>query len=456
MHRLVLIFIILNLSILTNGISQVDFKKVDSTSYSLYSQKDWVNLTDYGDNISSTGVDYYYFNLRIGIAHYNLEVYKKSIPYFEKALKNNSSSQIANEYLFWGYTMLNNELTAYTYYKNLEDSIQSKIDYKSKKIIETIFIEPGLKISNNKLNADNLLYANLGLTHKISPRFLVTQSYTNIQQKLSWGDLKQQEYFINPSYKINNKLKISVGLHYAKYISNLNYSWDYTYKNQPPQHFPGPGFIFKDSTMVMSYDIAGTYKQDALLSNISISKKFDALTVTPFLSFYIEWQTPNYNEQIFDSIRILELQGSYIIDEYISTTDDNRYLNTKSRFNQSYFGADFKFSFETISFGNTFIFTNKYNKLYTFFNPYLSIKLSDRLSIDAKYFKKDFNIVPLNNGEQLLNSRDNSKKTTITGNFSLNKRVNLYLTYQNEKIGDSLTKLEYKFNSIFIGLKIKL
>lgn len=80
-----------------------DFRYYDSLSYSFYTQKDWKSLIAVAKEAEAKGYDYYYLNMRSGIAHYELKDYRSSIPWFEKSLEYSTDEPSAVEYLYYAY-----------------------------------------------------------------------------------------------------------------------------------------------------------------------------------------------------------------------------------------------------------------------------------------------------------------------------------------------------------------
>ena len=149
------IIIILMLAFSSNVIAQdLSYIQVDSTSYALYSQKQWVNLIEFGEMAVKNGVDYYYLNLRLGIAWYYAKDYYKSQKYFEKALKQDKSSQTANEYLFLIDLLTNKPLSADINYNNLNDSTKTRLDRRTPYYITSMYFEAGIKLPKYK-NLEN-------------------------------------------------------------------------------------------------------------------------------------------------------------------------------------------------------------------------------------------------------------------------------------------------------------
>jgi len=82
---------------------QKDFHYYDSLTYRLYQQKEWKSLLNLGREALNQGYDYYYLQMRMGIALYELRDYRAAIPSLQKALLQNSEDPVANGYLYYAF-----------------------------------------------------------------------------------------------------------------------------------------------------------------------------------------------------------------------------------------------------------------------------------------------------------------------------------------------------------------
>ena len=78
-----------------------NYPEVEKKSYELYLQKDWTGLIEFGKKANHNGIDYFYLQTRIGIAYYNLKLYRKSTDYLMKAWENDQSFEWLQEYLYY-------------------------------------------------------------------------------------------------------------------------------------------------------------------------------------------------------------------------------------------------------------------------------------------------------------------------------------------------------------------
>lgn len=82
---------------------QKDFRYYDSITYAYYTAKDWKPLIAAGKEALSSGFEYNYLDMRLGIAYYELRKFRQAVPYFEKSLMKFSNDPFTAEYLYYAY-----------------------------------------------------------------------------------------------------------------------------------------------------------------------------------------------------------------------------------------------------------------------------------------------------------------------------------------------------------------
>ena len=456
MRRINIILIILFSAFWMSGKSQLTYKFVDSVSYRFYNDHRWNELTHFGDNAAKNGYDYYYFNMRIGIANYTIKEFEKAIIYFERALKNNSTSEVAKEYLFWSYLSILDEKEAKIVYDGLQDSTRERIGYKSTRLVDYISTEGGYKFTNNQEIAGTIVYFNAGLGTKLSPGWNLFQSYTYTAQNLAWGSFDQREYFLTTSLEMKNDWKIALGFHFANYKSTMNYSNESIYNSIPPNMMPPQG-DFNDTTTHKSYTIAGDFKQNDLVSQLNLTKAGEHFVFSPHIGLYNSWAEPNYIEERYDSVMVLERNGFDILNDttYIDESRDE-VVDDYSTI-RGVVGLDVSYYSETITLGIDMFLTVGEGQQNFNMIPYVGIRFSDKFSIWTYYFKKKAGYgMSVFNAAQLVNTFDKVSRYSLTGNIRLSNKASLYITYQHDNIEDGLSLMNYKLNAAIVGIKIKL
>lgn len=81
------------------------FRTYDSLTFALYNAGDWKNLIKTGDSAIEAGHDYFFMQMRTGIAYFQLKKYRKATKYFRKALTYSTADQGASQYLYYSYLM---------------------------------------------------------------------------------------------------------------------------------------------------------------------------------------------------------------------------------------------------------------------------------------------------------------------------------------------------------------
>lgn len=452
MHRLIFVSLLFISIFSLKLTAQMTYKQVDSTTYALFLKKDWYSLINFGEKAAAEGNDYFYFNLRVGIAYFNFKNYENSKKFLEKANSNNSYNKVTIEYLFWSNYHLLKEKDAKKWYAQLDDTTQQRINYIPKKLISSIYIGGGQKFSTDKNLANKVDYFSFALKMHLTGKVDITQSYTYLQQNLNWGNFSQHQYYANPIITFNKTFHFNLGFHYAKYESTLAYYRRDSYQSPPPMGFPGSPFI--DSNIQSSYEINGTYNEDVFYFQPRITKTWNDLTLSPFLTYTFSNQQPNYSEHFIDTTISTEQIGSTIISQTTEYTDSISQPDNKT-INQFGIGTGIYFNFERITFGSEFEYINRDNKSFFFISPYVQLKLSEKLSLSSYLFSKKNYSVSLFQASQLINSNDDVKKFSLTANYNLSKKVELYLTYQMESITDRLSSENYKLLSVYLGLNFK-
>lgn len=99
------ILLILTIAFILSGnvYAQGDFRTLDSISYDYYLKGDYPHLKRTAENMFTSGYDYYYIRMRLGILAYYNQKYKTSSDNFRKAIRFNSLDTLSNEYIYYSY-----------------------------------------------------------------------------------------------------------------------------------------------------------------------------------------------------------------------------------------------------------------------------------------------------------------------------------------------------------------
>ncbi len=105
MSRMISVLLVLVLVATSNSKAQheINFKYIDSLSFAAYEKGDWKSLIELSNKSVELGFDYFYLQMRMGIAYFTLGQYRKAAVHLEKALEFNSSDQFARNLLRQSY-----------------------------------------------------------------------------------------------------------------------------------------------------------------------------------------------------------------------------------------------------------------------------------------------------------------------------------------------------------------
>ena len=240
--KIAILYILLIFS--TNLVSQDEYSylTVDKETYSQYLQSNWKELIKTGKLSLKNELDFYYLQVRMGIAYYELKKYRKAIPYFEKSRKQNRENELVNEYLYYSYLFSGRIFDARKISGTFTNTLKTKLGIKVVPIISALNID--LRKEENKDHKvetaiDEILqqdirtdysYFSFGVEHLIENNRKIFWSYSRINIngiRYDIGDLNEQiddvlEVYQNQFYySYHNQLKYGLNLVLAANLVNI-------------------------------------------------------------------------------------------------------------------------------------------------------------------------------------------------------------------------------------------
>ncbi|MCF8430000.1 MAG: hypothetical protein K9G64_07695, partial [Bacteroidia bacterium] len=76
-------------------------------------------------------------------------------------------------------------------------------------LFNQMYIESGVKFSNQPDLIGNLSNSQIGLQHQLSKKLQLFHAYNYLSQNVWWGTITQQSYYANFEYKHNSNLKFN-------------------------------------------------------------------------------------------------------------------------------------------------------------------------------------------------------------------------------------------------------
>jgi tetratricopeptide (TPR) repeat protein len=390
------LIIIISLIISFNSFSQeLNYKKVDSETYNLYQNGKWEALVAFGKNAEKAGFNYYYFNLRMGIAYFNLAQYLSAEKYLKKAIDNNNTD-LPKEYLFKVYLWSGEKMLAEQVYDQLSETNKAKMNYQ-KTFLEMLYAEGGVKVSNLDVVA-NINYGFVALKHRLGDKLNVTHSFNIYTQQTSTQKLTHNQYNFVGSIPVNQST-ISIGVILAS--SNINGVIG-----------TGTGVLSNINSTTNNFYLDYTKRFGRLKMglNISYTSQSSSLTSNKDNSFTPS-VTMSYSPEIFED--------------------------------KANFGADVYY----ISSGNITNVTVK---------PFMLINFSTKIWLWTDYLTVgNYLFADKTSGILFDTPFIATKRFTGTLNTLISPKVIAKLTFTSESLDDNLNSISYKFNSVFLGIQYK-
>lgn len=244
----------------------LNFKTVDATSYQAYINKDWKTVIRIGNQALKQKIDYYYLRMRLGIAYFEKKNYRKSIVHFEKAMSMNNQEVVATEYLYYAYKNIGDDIQAVKTLEKSDTKFANKLFLKQT-IFQNIYAFYSTRIYENSKLKDASLpayqseveiqkkpiyveqyipesYSNyqLGTTVRLSPSWRLDGSFQYfstqkeqyildpINETSKTSNVSQNQWHINNTFRLSNRLKASV---FFSYLSQ-KYNYISIKSNQVP------------------------------------------------------------------------------------------------------------------------------------------------------------------------------------------------------------------------------
>ncbi|MBN2758796.1 MAG: hypothetical protein JXR51_16640 [Bacteroidales bacterium] len=119
----------------------VNYPEINIKTYDQYLKSEWKDLIKTGKISLKNDIDFYYLQVRMGIAYYELKKYRQAINYFENARDQNPNDELIKEYLYYSYLFSGRIEDARKFTSVLSVNLKEKIGIKQNPIFSSIYIE---------------------------------------------------------------------------------------------------------------------------------------------------------------------------------------------------------------------------------------------------------------------------------------------------------------------------
>ena len=222
---------------------KLNFAEVDKQSYALFLENKWPELIELATEAREQGIDFFYLQVRTGIAWYNQEKYRDAAPWFLKAYATDKSFDWLQEYVYYSLIFSGRQAEAVKYAPFFSDATKKKIHFHATGVTRLAY-EGGYSFNSDleslkardfstELNLGddygegyflkNYTFHSVDLSHRVAPNITLNHNLTyidvNRETVVDWGTqtnspikINQLQYYINPVLVIGKKLNISPSL----------------------------------------------------------------------------------------------------------------------------------------------------------------------------------------------------------------------------------------------------
>ncbi len=241
LYKTFLIFVFFYLSLTSVAQESINYPSIDKKTYQQYLNKDWKDLIKTGKNSLKNNIDFYYLQVRMGIAYYELKKYANAVKYFEKAYLANKNDELIQEYLYFSYIFIGRYEDARVLSDKFKRNLKEKLKISAENpFIKALYLETKFDFNDDykqlpqfgelidQTSVLNKSYYNISLQHDIGSKTSIFHGYSNIgitnliitdelvDVKTYEEKVFQNEYYFSLKYQIAKGTNISVGFHYLR------------------------------------------------------------------------------------------------------------------------------------------------------------------------------------------------------------------------------------------------
>lgn len=221
------IIVAFTLQIVANAQEVLNYRFVDSITYSYYKAGDWNKLIDFGNKAIDQSIDYKYLRQRIGYAYFSMGNYFEARKHFEKAFSFDSYDAFTLEYLYYLSLNTGREEYAEYYTVKMTPELRQILTVKTFQPVKGFDIEYNYKFNTSSLRS-NPQYYRFGICTRLGDRFGLYQMISNYVQSFTIQNsgldettsINQTEYYALLKFTFSNHWIIKTAYHFVNTISN--------------------------------------------------------------------------------------------------------------------------------------------------------------------------------------------------------------------------------------------
>lgn len=444
------------------AVAQNDYTYVDSVSYRLYMENRWKELNRLGQCIDRDSIDYYYLDLRLGIACFETGKWNQAERYFRAAMDKNPAGETAPLYLRSilsdrGWRTESSEMV-----QEYDSSDKQRATGNIQKIIADFYAEAGRKSSDNNEIAGAVNYYFLGWQQTLSPKWTIRHRMSFVEQALNWSTYDQFGYSLTSTYYLGKGWEAGLNAGMISFRRDVNSFIDNT-ELISRTNIPSPqGNVIRDSIYITQTTIQGRTKVLSGVLHLSVNKRIRDFSLGLQGAYYHDQISPLLDSVSLENRRTVFLHPVNPVNIIDRIEVDTVQINTRNNIGYYQLGAGLYYTFRingrlSLAIGGEgqYILSDQIHEV--FLMPQLLLINRGKYSLQAYYFDKGYYPVSVSGGTQIYNTPDRiNQKISCTLGVHLGKNTTVYLTGQHEEITDAFTGGQYRLLSAYLGTYIKL
>jgi tetratricopeptide (TPR) repeat protein len=395
------------------------FAGVESSSYRLYLDRDWKQLSRFCDRAIRAHYDYYYLRMRAGIACYETGNYRKAIRHFIKALDFNDGDETALRYLYESYQYAGQYEESRNVSRQLDTASLRMTGADRLKDLSFVSLEGAMKFSDSSAKFRPATYVQLAGQHYIQKRFSLFHALTYYGQDEYRQSIRQYQYYLSSNIPLKHNLLLSPALHVLHNTLKVLEIQTTTKVTMPSQQPPQSGQPQPQPTVTVNTTTAYVPKQTSAMAG--------ALTLT---------QRRTYGDVslgitacVFDTASQYQVQAGLTCYPF-----GNRKLAL---------GALLYHHTET-----------NYRQSNLAIAPCVSSLIRPKLLLSASWLRNRGGNVAESNAYLINNSIDVSlSRFTMMAEYSLLPHFQAYAVYSYDTRQEKFTRFHYHYHLALLGIK---
>ncbi len=432
-RRLILTFIVVLFAGYLYGQDTLNYPVIDKYTYQYYTNNQWDKLIKLGKQSLHKNIDFYYLQVRMGIAYFETKRYLKAIKFLENAYKIDNNNPIVQETLYWAYIYSFMYNDAARLYDNINDAVKSKIDF-TQHFIQTMTLHYSFGNNQN--------------FNKLSDEVLLSENTLHAERTLM-----KNEY----AFLIDLLQPVGKGIFISHNLSLFNINYQKTISD----------FLHND----LIVDLKTSQKQYYIQTAIPLGKRWILLPAASLLWGYNQDYGLVFSNKPNMPPSRMQVINNHFTNFIFSSTINKTWVRWGNQLNVSINNFDTKEKLQLGNRVNIFPFQNKKIMLSTDFqfkpdtNRTLTIVKTFSLATHFKYYSiyGFYTLGNIHNFSEMNGSIVYNQKETVTSQFGVGisfyfKKLQInaniiqqrYLDYFGKNVSGTITSKDYKFNVLLI------